>query len=117
MMLTRREVQQAVKREVEAAFKTAGNYEDQYRAIATRGELMILIGSPGEVLDAYKKAADIVVEANYPCCLDTSRQQLLILKGLGLRPAEVDTALDVLELAQQALKARESAGRARVQAM
>lgn len=66
-----------------------------YWARATWAELELLLGSPERVELAWREA---VAEADKDWfALDSSRQQLLLLRDLGFRPEAVATALEVLD--------------------
>lgn len=68
-----------------------------YWARVTLADLKILTCESNDVESAYRSA--IAVANNNWFWLDSSRQQLLILKELGFRKTEVDVALKVFEVA------------------
>jgi tetratricopeptide (TPR) repeat protein len=68
-----------------------------YRARVTLAELEVLVGGKQAVETAYKSAIAVADKDWFR--LNSSRQQLLLLSDLGFRPAEVETALAVLDRA------------------
>lgn len=77
--------------------------ERDYWARATMAELEVLYSDEETVEQAYGRAV-AVAESEW-FALDSSRQQLLILRDLGFRPGHVTAGLDVLERALSRLKA------------
>jgi tetratricopeptide (TPR) repeat protein len=70
---------------------------DDYWTHASLAELAVILDDPEAVERAWR---DAVAEANKDWfALDSSRQQLLILRDLAFRPAAVDAALGVLDSA------------------
>jgi tetratricopeptide (TPR) repeat protein len=65
-----------------------------YWARATLGEFEVLTGDQGRIEDAWRKAVQVAKGDWF--ALDSSQQQLLLLKDSGFRPAEVGAALGVL---------------------
>jgi tetratricopeptide (TPR) repeat protein len=70
-----------------------------YWALATLGEIEVLVNQKSVVEDIYKRAASIAIARKHRFGLDSSRQQLLILQNLGFRPDIVAAALSVLDRA------------------
>lgn len=68
---------------------------DDYATRAAWAELTILFNPPGAVEKAWREAV-AVVNKDWSA-LETSRQQLLILRDLGFRTESVETALAVLD--------------------
>jgi tetratricopeptide (TPR) repeat protein len=68
-----------------------------YRARVTLAELELLVGGKQTIDTAYKNAVAVADKDWFR--LNSSRQQLLLLKALGFRPSEVETALAVLDRA------------------
>lgn len=68
-----------------------------YWARATLAELEVLVGTKQVVDAAYKNAVAVADKDWFR--LNSSRQQMLLLKDLGFRPAEVETGLAVLDRA------------------
>ena len=66
-----------------------------YWARVTLADLEVLAGSKQAVDSAYKSAVAVADKDWF--CLNSSRQQLLMLKDLGFRTAEADAGLAVLE--------------------
>jgi hypothetical protein len=59
------------------------------------GDLEVLVSDIGIVERAYKEA--VAVADNKWFVLDSSRQQLLLLRNLGFRPHEVDMAIKIFD--------------------
>ncbi|HET6757255.1 MAG TPA: TRAFs-binding domain-containing protein [Burkholderiales bacterium] len=79
--------------------------KEDYYARATLAELEVLVSDSGTIEKAYKHAA-----AAGDCDwfkLNSSREQLLILRDLDFRPAEVASALKVLDRALEKLERKE----------
>jgi tetratricopeptide (TPR) repeat protein len=68
-----------------------------YWARVTLAELEVLVGTKPVVDAAYKNAVAVADKDWFR--LNSSRQQMLLLKDLGFRPAEVETGLAVLDRA------------------
>jgi len=90
---------------VAGAVRFGAEYESddkqRYWALATLGDLEVLVGTPGSVKDAYKEAIAINDRSWFD--LDSCRQQLLLLKDLGLQPDNVAAGLATFERALQNL--------------
>lgn len=76
-----------------------------YWARVTLGELEVLLGSKSRVEQTFKAAVAVAQKDWF--ALDSSRQQLLLLKDLGLRPQEVEAALKILNRELDRLEAPE----------
>jgi len=85
-----------------AALSLLGKEPKDYWARATLAELEVLIGDRPSILRAYKEAV-VVAEKDW-FKLDSSRQQLLLLRDLQFRPEEVGEALRVVEKAISQLR-------------
>jgi tetratricopeptide (TPR) repeat protein len=72
-----------------------------YWAKVTLGDLECLVSGVSVVTRAYKEAI-VFAEENW-FSLDSSRQQLLLLKDLGFRPPQVRAAIDVFDRALEKL--------------
>jgi serine/threonine protein kinase len=77
-----------------------------YWAKATCAELEVLTADRGRIEEAWRQAV-AVADDNW-FALDSSQQQLLLLKDAGFRPAEVEAALNVLRPELQRLRAPEA---------
>ena len=77
-----------------------------YWARATLGDLELLIGDRARIERAYREAV-AVADKNW-FNLDSSCQQLRLLKDLEFRPAEVEAALTLFERAQERLQPPEA---------
>jgi tetratricopeptide (TPR) repeat protein len=82
-----------------------------YRARVTLAELELLVGTKQTIDSAYKNAVAVADKDWFR--LNSSRQQLLLLCDLGFRPAEVETALAVLDRALDRLNPPEKTWSAR----
>lgn len=83
----------------------AKNPQD-YWARVTLAELAVLVGKKTAVERAYKDAVAVVDKDWF--ALNSSQQQLRLLKDLGFRPAEVETALRVCDRALDKLSPPEA---------
>ncbi len=77
-----------------------------YWARATLAEMEVLTENVATVERSYREAVAVADKDWFN--LDSSRQQLLLLKDLGFRPAEVDAALQVLNRALERVVPPES---------
>ena len=77
-----------------------------YWARVTLGDLELLSGSIGQVEQVYRRAV-AVAEKNW-FALDSTRQQLLLLKALDFRPQEVEAALKIFDRELSKLEALEA---------
>ena len=68
---------------------------DDYATRACWAELTVLFNPPGQVEKAWREAVTVANKDRF--ALDSSRQQLLILRDLGFRTEGVETALAVLD--------------------
>ncbi|MBV8887810.1 MAG: DUF4071 domain-containing protein [Chroococcidiopsidaceae cyanobacterium CP_BM_RX_35] len=66
-----------------------------YWARVTLGELEVLLGDKSRIEQTFKAAVAVAQKDWF--ALDSSRQQLLLLKNLGFRRQEVEAALKILE--------------------
>ncbi len=66
-----------------------------YWARVTLGDLEVLVSNKQEVERAYKDAVAVAQKDWF--ALDSTRQQLLLLKDLGFRPSEVKSALEIFD--------------------
>ena len=73
-----------------------------YWARVSLGDLELLVGDTAAVQRAYKDA--VAVSGGTWFDLDSSRQQLLLLKDLGFRPVQVAAALEIFSRALEKLK-------------
>jgi tetratricopeptide (TPR) repeat protein len=87
--------------ESELAKERADSHD--YWARVTLGDLEVLLSDTPTVERAYKNA--VAVAENDWFSLDSSRQQLLILRDLGYRPEQVAAALKIFERALKKLHA------------
>jgi tetratricopeptide (TPR) repeat protein len=71
----------------------------RFWAMATLGDLEVLIGSPDTVRAAYKEA--IARNEKDWFALNSSRAQLLLLKDLGFQPENVDAGIATFDRAMQ----------------
>ena len=76
---------------------------ENYWPRATLGEFEALTGDQGRVADAWQKAVAVAKQDWF--ALDSSQQQLLLLKDFGFRPTEIEAALRVLAHALQEIDA------------
>jgi tetratricopeptide (TPR) repeat protein len=72
-----------------------------YWARVTLGDLELLVGEKKTIERTYKDAVAVAEKDWF--ALDSTRQQLLLLKDLAFRPAEVEAALKVFDRALQNL--------------
>lgn len=83
------------------AVRFAAENEDEEKqrfwAAATLGDLEVLVGTPDDVTRAYKSA--VAVPGVDWFALNSSREQLLLLKDLGFRPDAVAAGLAVFDRA------------------
>jgi tetratricopeptide (TPR) repeat protein len=83
------------------AVRFAAENEDEEKqrfwAAATLGDLEVLVGTPEDVTRAYKTA--VAVPGVDWFALNSSREQLLLLKDLGFRPEAVTAGLAVFDRA------------------
>ena len=79
---------------VESAISKENSSSKDYWSRVTRGEIDLLMGDIPAIQKSYKDAI-AVSEKNW-FNLDSSRQQLYILRDLGFRPQEVEAALKIL---------------------
>jgi tetratricopeptide (TPR) repeat protein len=84
-----------------AAVCRLGRQPNDYWAKASLAEIEVLTGDKLAVQRAYKAAAAIA--NNDWFALDSSKQQLKILQDLGVRPNEVQAAIDVIEREQASM--------------
>jgi tetratricopeptide (TPR) repeat protein len=100
------EIRQDLAGGVRWAVKSATDKETperkDYWARVTLGDLEVLVGETRSVKEAYKNAVAAVRGDWFS--LDSSRQQLLILKDLGFRPEQTAAALDIFEKALKNLR-------------
>ena len=93
------------------AVRFAAENEDEekqrYWAAATLGDLEVLVGTPDEVTRAYKAA--VAVPGVDWFSLQSSRDQLLLMKDLGFRPEAVAAGLAVFDRALSRLIRPEAA--------
>jgi tetratricopeptide (TPR) repeat protein len=76
--------------------------QKDYWAQVTLGDLEVLVSDENAIRRAYKDAVAIVKKDWF--ALDSSRQQLFILKDLGFRPPQVEAALSIFDHALGNLK-------------
>jgi tetratricopeptide (TPR) repeat protein len=88
-----------------ALSKESPTFKD-YWARVTLGELEVLVSDIPTIEKSYKYA--IAVSENNWFALDSSRQQLLILRDLGFRPKEVEAAINVFDRALEKMKKPET---------
>lgn len=79
--------------------------QKNYWARVTLGELEVLLGDKSRVEQTCKAAVAVAQKDWY--ALDSSRQQLLVLKDLGWRPQEVEAALKIFDHELSKLEAPE----------
>jgi serine/threonine protein kinase len=77
-----------------------------YWAKATRAELEVLTADRRQIEESWREAVDLAADNWF--ALDSSQQQLLLLKEAGFRPAEVEAALNVIRPELQSLRAPET---------
>ena len=76
-----------------------------YWALATRAELALLEGDEDAMRDNYDEAAALAVNNGKPFDLDSSSQQLDLLRDLGFRPELVKAAAQIVDDAEAQLRA------------
>lgn len=77
-----------------------------YWAKATLGDLAVLVGTPKQVVNAYKEA--IAKNEQDWFALDSTRGQLLLLRDLGFRPETVDAGIATFDRALAKLQKPEA---------
>jgi tetratricopeptide (TPR) repeat protein len=86
-----------------AATAATEHNPNDYWAVVTLADLEVLVGNARTVKQAYNKA---VARADKDWfALDSTRQQLLLLRDLAFRPPQVQAALEVLDRALEPLQA------------
>jgi len=92
------------------AIQSAISKEDpsskDYWARVTLGDVEVLVSDTPIIEKSYKYA--IAVSENNWFALDSSRQQLLLIKALGFRPKEVDAAINIFDRSLEKLKTPET---------
>lgn len=73
-----------------------------FRSAATKGDLEVLVGAPGNVTTAYKDA--VARNDGDWFALNSTRSQLMLLKDLEFRPEAVDAGIAVFDRALARLK-------------
>jgi len=84
-----------------ALSKETASFKD-YWARVTLGDLEILVSDIYTIEESYKHA--IAVAENNWFSIDSSRQQLLLLRDLDFRPKEVETAIKIFERALEKIE-------------
>jgi tetratricopeptide (TPR) repeat protein len=84
------------------AVRFAALGEESFWAKVTLGDLEVLTGTPDSIRTAYKKA--IALNEKDWFALESSRDQLVLLRELGFRPDEVEAGIATFERALQGLK-------------
>ena len=88
-----------------AISKETPSFKD-YWARVTLGDVEILVGDIPIIEKSYKYA--LAVAGSNWFALDSSRQQLLMLRDLGFRPTEVEAAIKIFDRALEKLKKPEA---------
>jgi predicted acylesterase/phospholipase RssA/tetratricopeptide (TPR) repeat protein len=83
--------------EVYRAIANSIGKEKDYWATVTLADAIVLCGSPEQVVRAYGAAVEMAVDKSNNFGLDSSKQQLLILRDLEFRKDAVNAALQVFE--------------------
>ena len=78
-----------------AADKSTEEDEEKYWARVTLGDLAVAVGTKAQIEQSYRAA--VAAADKHWFALDSSRQQLLLLKDLEFRPTEVDAALKIFD--------------------
>jgi tetratricopeptide (TPR) repeat protein len=94
-----------------AALSKMENDPNDYWARATLAELLVLSGDIKSIKRSYQNAIAIARAQNNWFALDSSRQQLLLLRDLGFRPDDVASGLALLEAALEGLAKPEALGK------
>ena len=84
-----------------ATSKEAPSFKD-YWARVTLGDVEVLVSDIPVIEESYKNA--IAVAENKWFDLDSSRQQLLLLRDVGFRPKEVETAIKIFNRALERIE-------------
>jgi len=84
-----------------ALSKETPSFKD-YWARVTRGDVEVLVSDIPNIEKAYKFAT--AVSENNWFALESSRQQLLILRDLGFRPKEVEAAINIFNQALEKIE-------------
>lgn len=87
---------------IQSALTKETPQEKDYWARVTLGDLELLLGDTGTVERAYKNA--VAAAGKDWFALDSSRQQLLILRDLEFRPEHVDRAIKIFNQALNRLR-------------
>lgn len=103
---TRRALEGGVRWAVKCALAKETVVAKDYWARVTLGDLEVLVSDVAVVEKAYRYA--IAAAEKDWFALDSSHQQLLLLKDLGFRPPQVDAALAIFNQAMAKLKAPEA---------
>ena len=91
----RQELEGGVRWAIASALSKETDSRKDYWARATMGDLEVLSGDIPAIERAYGFAAAVSDKDWF--CLDSSRQQLLVLRDLGFRPAQVEAAVHVFD--------------------
>lgn len=102
----RKALEGGVRWAVKSALAKESSYSKDYWARVTLGDLEVLMSDRTVVEKTYKQAIP-AAEKNW-FALDSSRQQLLILRQLGFRPDQVSAAINLFNLAIKKLKPPEA---------
>ncbi|HZB46859.1 MAG TPA: tetratricopeptide repeat protein, partial [Pyrinomonadaceae bacterium] len=97
-----REVQESIDRGLTKVTR-------DYWALVTFADFVLLRGDTAMVRRAYEEAADFALNTSDRFGLDSSRQQLELLRELGFRAPEVGVALDVFEAAMKRIDQEDAA--------
>ena len=103
---TRRALEGGVRWAVTSALAKETVGAKDYWARVSLGDLEVLVSDVAVVEKAYRYAV-AAAEKNW-FALDSSHQQLLLLKDLGFRPPQVDAALAIFNQALARLQAPEA---------
>ena len=95
-----------VRWSVKSALAKEPKYSKDFWARVTLGDLEVLM-SDTQIVEKTYKCAILAAEKDW-FALDSSRQQLLMLRQLGFRPDQVSAAIKIFDLAIEKLKAPEA---------
>jgi tetratricopeptide (TPR) repeat protein len=88
---------------IQSALSKETSEKKDYWARVTLGDLEVLLGNTNVVEQSYKNA--VAVAGNDWFALDSSRQQLYLLRDLGFRLEQVNAAIKIFDRALDKLKA------------
>jgi tetratricopeptide (TPR) repeat protein len=100
-----REMEGGIRWCIQSALSKETPKKKDYWARVTLGDLELLLGDTATVGRAYRNAVAVAKDDKDWFALDSSRQQLLILRDLEFRPEQVDAAIDIIDRALDKLKA------------